>query len=87
MAKLAHDKKKKETPKVDTCYGCKHYSFDVQKASMPVMQTRPFQKVTMRCHSEGILKLLNEKYENTYPSEERVKSISPQRCVAGYELS
>ena len=66
--------------KEQKCVGCKHYSHDVQKSSLPVMHNKVFYKVTMKCHINEGNKVLNEKYENVVPSEKQIEKISPKAC-------
>lgn len=79
MVKAARTQSSKNEVK-DSCDGCTHYSAEVTKAHLPVMRNKVFWKVSMKCHADEGLKVLNEKYEESYPSEERLKKISPKSC-------
>jgi len=73
-------KEEKSLEIIDNCFGCEHYSYDIQKTSLPVMRNKVFYKISMKCHKNNVLKVLNERYENVYPDDIQIKKISPQKC-------
>lgn len=86
MAKLTKNKKtaviKSQKPVAfkNNCHNCQNYSCDIQKTSLPVMRNKVFYKITMKCHLNGKLQILNEKYEDSYPISERLLILAPEQC-------